>query len=159
MDLLTNFWPYVRKSDGCWLWTGTKSPEGYGRCYFYGGAYKKLWLTHRLSWAIHRGKIQDGLFVCHKCDTPSCVNPDHLFLGTPAANMADMKSKGRSNGNDGSNCGEAHGMHKLTEHQVIEARSLYASGVSQHKLAKLYGVSQSTLNEAINKKTWKHVAS
>ena len=155
MNLLTDFWPHIKKTDGCWLWTGPRQKEGYGRCWFG----KKLWLSHRLSWTIHYGKIPDGLLICHKCDMPSCVNPSHLFLGTPADNMADMTSKGRHNGNDGSNCGEKHGMHKLTESKVALARLLYKSGISQYKLAKRYGVKQTTIFEAIHRKTWKHVAS
>jgi hypothetical protein len=85
------FWPKVRKDRGCWVWTGATTTTGYGRL--------SGQPAHRLSWEIHHGPIPAGLFVCHRCDNPGCVRPDHLFLGTHEANMADMVAKGRHVGN------------------------------------------------------------
>lgn len=83
----------IRKSEsGCWLWTGHRYPNGYGQFYLSG----KMVLSHRVSYRMHKGEISRGLCVCHTCDTPNCVNPDHLWIGTRKDNMMDMVWKGRA---------------------------------------------------------------
>lgn len=79
---------------GCWLWVGRTTKDGYGL--LAGGRRGKSLRAHRAMYQATRGPIPAGLFVCHKCDTPSCVNPDHLFLGTPKDNVIDMFRKGRA---------------------------------------------------------------
>ena len=91
------FWAKVKKSDGCWLWTGSIHPNtGYGQLtvLYPDGARRPLG-AHRLSWELANGPLQPGQWVLHRCDRPACVRPDHLFLGTHKTNMEDAASKGR----------------------------------------------------------------
>ena len=89
VDMLSKATPVPEA--GCWLWLGSVSPDGYGRVIIGG---KKV-LAHRVAWEQVRGPIPQGMCVCHKCDTPACVNPSHLWLGTHTENMRDMSLKGR----------------------------------------------------------------
>lgn len=87
-----SFWVKADRTSGCWIWTALKNAKGYGVVnYQY-----KTQLAHRLAWTLTHGPIPHGLYACHKCDTPACINPDHLFLGTQFDNMRDMAAKGRS---------------------------------------------------------------
>lgn len=87
---MEEFWKRVDKTDYCWNWVGSKR-RGYGRFMFR----DKIIGTHRISYIIHKGEIPKGMLICHKCDNPSCVNPDHLFLGTHKDNAHDCVIKGR----------------------------------------------------------------
>lgn len=131
-------------SCGCHLWKGGTLKE-YGSFALLG----KTKLAHRLAWEISRGPIPDGLFVCHRCDNPRCVNPDHLFVGTHTDNMRDMHSKGRGR------CLDEHGQAKLKETDVIEIRK---SNLSNSELAARYGVGKTTIFYARKGINWKRIS-
>src|SRR5438270_7873966 len=134
---------------GCWLWRGPLSPEGYGLASFESRRYP----AHRLGWLLFRSNIAPGLLVCHKCDVPACVNPDHLFLGTPADNMRDMKEKGRKP------MGEKHYRAKLTDEQVSRIKVMLSEDrIYMSEIARDFGVSYSTIHSIKNGRTWRGVA-
>jgi hypothetical protein len=113
---------------------------------------RKKYAAHRVSYEMANGLIPDDLQVCHHCDNPSCVNPDHLFLGTNSDNVADCISKGRQTR------GSSHPVAKLTEQQVLDIRTKYASGLFlQREIAAEYGITQDNVSYIIHRKTWKHI--
>jgi hypothetical protein len=92
MNWPERFWAKVQKSDGCWIWTGSQNRKGYG---WVGVPGRQTKLAHRVSWVLANGHLDASACVLHRCDTPACVRPDHLFLGSKADNNRDMVSKGR----------------------------------------------------------------
>lgn len=138
------------EKSGCWLWEGAKlKPGSYGRMNYNGKPYA---LAHRVAYEIFIGPFDQSLDVLHDCDTPACINPHHLFLGTHQDNMADMLAKGR--GQRGSRSGVA----KLTEAKIQEIRQLAANGKFSHReIAKLFNIDKSAISRIANRKTWKHV--
>lgn len=132
--------------NGCWHWMGATLGKGYGQ--IWDG--RRRVLTHRLSHELFIAPIPEGVCVCHKCDNPKCINPDHLFLGTQKVNLADMANKGRSTH------GERNRMSKLTEASVASIREMYAAGgVTKTKLAQLFGVTTSLVSCITLGKVWK----
>lgn len=152
--VVDRFWSKVQKSDGCWLWMGSRSNQGYAN--FYVDGVRKL--SHRFAWELTNGPIPSGLLVCHKCDNPPCVNPDHLFLGTSTDNMRDAAAKGRIHGGNGVR-GEAHRCAKLTEDDVRRIREVATDKTCSHTaLAREYGISVPAVQQVVYRKTWRHVA-
>ena len=164
----------------CWEWKAGIDGQGYG-CFW---VKPKQMKTHRVSWMLTFGQIQDDLYVLHRCDNRACVNPSHLFIGTCEDNIADRHGKGRSNSPKGDKQGHithpesvlrgdqhpsrlkpwtrprgsAHGISKLTEAEVIEMRSNHQNtGASYKSLARRYGVSDVMIKHIIKRTYWKHV--
>ena len=136
----------VDPATGCWVWAHYRKPDGYGQFNYAGRAV----LAHRAAFEAVNGVVPEGMCVCHRCDNPPCVNPDHLFLGTHADNMRDMSRKGRS----GAPQGERHGAAKLSEHDVSVIKILLDLGVKQHRLATLYGVSKASVSNINTGRKW-----
>lgn len=149
---IKRFWDKVNKTDGCWEWLGYfktdkrfKGGKTYG--FFSFGKNRNL-RAHRVSWEIHFGEIPKGMCVCHHCDNPICVRPDHLFLGTMYDNNMDAVKKGRIKILP----------FKLTTDQVQEIRKLYSTrDFIQKELGKKFNVSQTTIKDVVNYKTWKYI--
>lgn len=130
----------------CWRWRGSTAWNGYGVVGFQGRQQK----AHRVAWQLTRGPIPQGMRVLHRCDNPSCCNPDHLFLGTQLDNIADREAKGRG--------AKPPSRRKLTRDEVAEMRRLYAAlPISQAQLAEQFGVSRGNVSKIVNGKSYQEV--
>lgn len=141
------------RKNGCWEYDGYREPKGYGK---FGVSPRESVLAHRFAYELFVGEIPDGLFVCHRCDNPPCVNPDHLFLGTLADNNRDMWGKGRGRIPHGR--GDEANNVRLTTSQVIEIRRRYKPRVvTQRMLAEEFGVSTHAIGAIISRRNWRHL--
>lgn len=136
-------------NSGCLLWLAGTWGGGYGRISVDGVERP----AHVVSWEEHHGcSVPEGLDVCHKCDVRPCIEPSHLFVGTPSDNMQDMHRKGRAN--KPSRKGERNGRHKLTEEDVLAIR---ADTRNPKIIAPLYGVHWSVIYHVRDGRKWGHV--
>lgn len=141
---------------GCHIFTGATGDYGHGIIW---DDDQRLNKAHRIVYRELVGPIPEGHFVCHKCDVPSCVNPDHLFVGTAMDNHKDMMSKGRESKPPRNlhDIGEYRYNSKLTESMVLQMRERYANGESGYKLHKEYGISMAVCYRILKRKSWKHI--
>lgn len=148
-------WRYVTKTDGCWIWTGYKNNKGYGL--LHAGSQcagtRRMLLVHRLSYEIHFGEFPQDALICHRCDVPACVNPDHLFIGTDHDNIVDSVKKNRWG--DRARRGAAHhaarldaGTARLIQFQYLDG------GLTKRALAAKHGVHTSTITKIIDGSHW-----
>jgi hypothetical protein len=136
-------WSIPEPNSGCWLWLGHVDRNGYGLIVV---DWKRVY-AHRLSFSLHKGPIPDGAGVLHHCDMPPCINPEHLYAGTPADNARDRVIRKRT-------CaGSKNAMSKLNERSVIKIRN---GGRTDEEFADEYGVSENTIKRAREGFTWRH---
>lgn len=139
----------VNEENQCWIWTGGKNKKGYGSLSYNG----KTTIAHRLSYELYIGQIPNEMLICHHCDTPSCINPGHLFLGTNLDNSNDKFSKGRNK----SSPGQRNGNSKLTDDQVRSIKKKLKNGVKVSDISKQYEVSETNISYIKKEKTWSHI--
>lgn len=162
-------------NSGCWLWLGAASDGRHGISYGSIRVGHKTMGAHRASWISHKGPIPDGMIVCHRCDNGLCINPDHLFLGTHADNIADCWKKKRSfwsKNPDGlaedalaharskvknTPKGVSNGNAKLIDSDVVIIRDMASRGISQRLIASQFGITSSIVSGIVNRKRWSHV--
>lgn len=151
---INRFWNKVKITANinlCWIWTAAKTRGEYGVFHIKRYMYR----VSRVSYYLTTGFDPSGYQICHTCDNPSCVNPNHLFLGTPLDNVLDMMKKGRHSIDV---YGERHGRSILTEKKVKKIRELYKTGrFYQTEIAKKFKVNKSTISMIILNKNWKHL--
>jgi len=140
------FYSIPEPNSGCLLWLAACNAAGYGLC----GISRRSVLAHRLAWEAAHGPIPDGLHVLHKCDVPSCVNVDHLWLGSHQDNMADKFHKGRAKGGKGERARHA----KLTAADVLAIRA-DPRGIVE--TAKAFGIGKSNVDYIRRRVTWRHI--
>lgn len=152
---IKRFWGKTqRRESGCLEWMAGKFERGYGAFQIAGKTRK----AHRLSWEISHGPIPSGMFVCHKCDNPACVDPEHLFLGTAKDNNQDMVNKGRARypGPKRPPKGIKHHKSILTEQSVMRIRIL-GRAIKQEEMAAWFGVSKQTISAVLRREIWRGI--
>lgn len=135
----------------CHLWTASKNKFGYGK---FGDGNGGWTFAHRFSFQLNKGKIPKGKYVLHTCDNPSCVNPDHLYLGSYKDNAKDRESRKRGNHANGT----GHGRNILLKSQVYEIRDAFDTGKYSFKeLGRIYGIDGKSVADIVDRKNWNHL--
>ena len=147
-DLPTRFWSHVERGEGCWLWTGHRSKDGYG---VFQLRPRVPGRAHRVSWYLNFGEIPVGSVIRHTCHNPPCVRPDHLRVGTQKENVEDELDRGTFPR------GSRHGMARLTEADVLEIRRLAVDGETYRTIATRFGVSHHTVGVIVRRQAWARV--
>ena len=151
----SRFWAKVERSEWCWLWTACTNANGYG-WFSMPGKHGGSRLAHRIAFELVNGPIEPGRGVLHRCDTPACVRPEHLYAGGPSENTSDMWDRGRANREP--KRGEASNFAVLSGPAVTEIRALYAAGAaSQKELAQQFGVTWQAIASIVHRRTWRHL--
>lgn len=148
--------------DACWEWTGSRGKRGdgtpsYGTFSMKANGKSRNVLAHRLAWMLAHGPIGSNVVVCHRCDNVACVRLEHLFVGTQAENLADMRAKGRGHINSFPR-GTKHPSAKLSEVDVVSIRRLRAKGLTFAEIGERFDMHPSTVHDIVRGKTWAHVA-
>lgn len=154
-NLEERFWSKVerRSEQECWPWLGDLASNGYGKFDIWKDGQRTCHTASRVAYMLTFGHIDANFYVCHKCDNPICVNPNHLFLGTPRENSIDKLRKGRANFQ-----ATAEGVAKLTREQVLEIRAKYnPPKCDSSHLSAEYGLDASSIRKIISRKTWRHI--
>lgn len=142
-----SFWRHVRTGSGCWEWTGATDRAGYGVFRIDG---RKMTRAHRYSFTLNVGPIPEGLEICHRCDNPPCVRPDHLFTGTALQNRHDAMAKGRHPH------GDSHGRRRIDATSARAIRERFAvGGLTYQAAADELGVTIATAHRILRGRTWR----
>lgn len=138
---MCRFMAYVEKTDSCWMWKGAINRGGYGKLCF---RENNTAIASRVSYELFKGSIEDGMYICHLCDIPSCVNPEHLWAGSHMENTLDMIEKERQHS-------------KLLPMDVVELRKLWEQGYSNAKLCEIFNITSGNVSSIIHRRIWKHI--
>ena len=143
-SLFCRFFSYVDKTDSCWQWTGKLDPNGYGKMHIRGRSTQSNG-AHRISYELFKGTLEEGKFICHTCDIRSCVNPDHLWQGSPVEKVTDMVDKERQ-------------YSRLLPMQVYEIRKAYKNKeLTSGEIIIKYNISRSHFYSIIHRRKWTHI--
>ena len=156
MTLEERFWKKVNKTDNCWIWqAATRGKTGYGSLKYN----KKVIDAHRMSWILSFGKIPEGKYICHKCDNRLCVNPEHLFVGSPKENWLDGFNKGRIVGlpKIWYQIGHHSTQRKISLEDAIEIKNLYLNtNMTQKIIGEKYNISTRAIRYILSGETYKN---
>lgn len=151
---MKRLWHKIKKVGDCWEWQGARTEKGYGRLSINNRDKR----AHRVAWELTYGPIPQGLLVCHHCDNPSCINPNHLFIGTHQDNINDAIKKGFPNGwSSGGQSGEKHPQAKLNIITVKKMRELHKKGMTERKLAKMFHIGRTQAHRVVARIHWKDI--